>query len=458
MFSSSSFWQVFLHWINGFLSRRNLSIRELTDLCDGVLLVQFLEELTDTQFKPKYDKKPTVWVQRLSNIRIILRHLEAFHDVRLVDVTPDNVVNKDQKVVLALLHVLYDKFSLAPLAGQGRRPDENLLAWAKSLTHGYFSGVNIVSYADSFKDGRAFLALVDSFVGNKAHFDFDAQVTDSGLATLQAAFQGAQKHMDIPLLVDPAVIASGKAEDRVIVLVVSIFYHTFQQAKNRRDKAVRLREIESDLLKKTVLVEKAQLELQLKAEEIEKATRRLEQMSKAVEAQKSSKLSPTDAWKDFINRPHEGLLPDITIPFSVEESEGSSKFTVYHIKVDFGTKAWVLKRRFSEFHKLHTELLKQFGKKGYWMKLPSRRPMGNLNPTFVYQRRTQLEAYLGEVIQLEEVLKTPLFADFVSNNSVTKLIDPEVFKQQQIDKYENDLESQLSDLDEGEDWVTEGFS
>ena len=327
------------------MSKRQLHIESLFDLCDSLLLISFIEQLSGLEFRSKYNPKPSLRVQKIENLSIVLSHLASFYDIRLVNCGPEDIVDRNEKMLLSLLYCLYVKFNIRALETEGGlKAEEVLLDWVRRTTSPYAS-IEITTYAASFLDGRAFLALVAAFVDDKDQFDYDKLVASEPVETIEAAFKGAAAHMGIPRMIDAKIVAAGKLDERSLVLIVASFFHAFQVFEKQREQERRLKEIQTELKRKTMILEEAEAELLKRARAIEDASQELERTKRELANQKA-KVPPSEIWAEYLKDP-KGALPSITIPFSIEDS--TKKFTSYHIKVTLGAKIWVVSRRSSVF-------------------------------------------------------------------------------------------------------------
>ena len=128
-----------------------------------------------------------------------------------------------------------------------------LRAWAVRVTAGY-PGVEVRDWTESWRDGRAFAALIARFrpelinfsdLGRKAKVtsstkgdryviyaelpvcgwaDLTAENCDP-VSTCQTVFSLAERELDIPALLDPADMAAQQLDSRSIVTYVAQFYH-----------------------------------------------------------------------------------------------------------------------------------------------------------------------------------------------------------------------------------------
>eukprot|EP01114_Cavostelium_apophysatum_P013515 TRINITY_DN328_c0_g1_i1.p1 TRINITY_DN328_c0_g1~~TRINITY_DN328_c0_g1_i1.p1 ORF type:complete len:439 (-),score=191.01 TRINITY_DN328_c0_g1_i1:119-1435(-) len=239
--------KAFTSWLNGFLKERGLEIHDISkDLSDGVLLINFLELLSQKKIGQKYDQKPDSRIKMIQNLHIALQFLEKNLEVR-VTCSAEDFVDHNLKMILGLLWSLFKKFRIATIKHQDKSSEEGLLLWVRNTTEGY-KDVNIENYKQSFRDGLAFTALCDKFVDNKETFDFDKFTKENGVDNLNAAFDAAEKHLGIPKLLEAQEVFDGNTDERSLVLYISLYFHAFlakqQQLEMQKDKEKLQREMQ----------------------------------------------------------------------------------------------------------------------------------------------------------------------------------------------------------------------
>jgi len=108
----------------------------------------------------------------------------------------------------------------------------------RNITAGY-SGIKVTNWG-SIKDGLAFLAMIDQYAKrflNGPLFDYNDRAEN--FATIQNvtdAFDIAEKNLGLPKLIEPEALTLGNVEDRMVVLYVSMFFHAFIHAEEKRKK------------------------------------------------------------------------------------------------------------------------------------------------------------------------------------------------------------------------------
>jgi len=224
--------KAFTSWLNSILTGRNLQVADIqTDLSDGVKLINFLELLSDKKIGQKYDMKPGSRIQAISNLHIALQFLEKQMHVKPTS-SAEDFADQNLKMILGFLWTLFKKYKIQTIKHEDKSSEEGLLLWCKKTTEGY-KDVSIESYKTSFRDGNAFLALCDKFADNKELLDYDKTEKGDSTATLNSAFDFAEKHLGVPKLLDAAEVVEGSVDERSLVLYISLYFHAFvaQQQK-----------------------------------------------------------------------------------------------------------------------------------------------------------------------------------------------------------------------------------
>ncbi|CAF4627848.1 unnamed protein product, partial [Rotaria sp. Silwood2] len=237
--------KTFTKWINFHLSKREgLHVDDLFfDLRDGLILISLLEIFTN-QTIPR--ERGTSKFHALQNIEQCLRCLEQNHNIRLVNIRPEELVNGNPKLTLGLIWriILHFQFSditipsseenipinvkqpIAPIpttespssidikpvkisSTTERKSSVDqissnyrnmLLIWARQQCQGY-PGIYIDDFTRSWRNGRAFLAILHRH--NPQLIDIKEAYRNSNRENLVTAFDFAQKHYGIMQLIDP---------------------------------------------------------------------------------------------------------------------------------------------------------------------------------------------------------------------------------------------------------------
>jgi len=265
--------KAFTSWLNGYLVKRDMQIANIQhDMEDGVKLINFLELLSDQKIKQKYVEKPPSRIEKIQNLHIALTFLEKDLAVKTAGASAEDFADSNLKMILGFFWSLFKKYRIQTIKQDDKSSEQGLLLWVKKTTNGY-RDVNVESYKHSFRNGLAFLALIDKFVDNKEILNYDNFTKENQADNLGSAFDLAEKHLGIPKLLEPNEVSEGNVDERSLVLYVSLFFHAFvaqQQQKGileEKDKIAR----EKNLLQGS-LEERAKM-----ASELQEENKRLQQ-------------------------------------------------------------------------------------------------------------------------------------------------------------------------------------
>jgi len=125
--------------------------------------------------------------------------------------------------------------------GEGKEDkssEDMLLTWLRDITNGY-QGISIVNWG-SMGDGLAFLAIIDQYAKrflNGPLFDYhDRAENCATIQNVTDAFDIAERSIGLPKLIEPEALISGNVEERTMVLYISMFFHSFIHAEEKRNK------------------------------------------------------------------------------------------------------------------------------------------------------------------------------------------------------------------------------
>ncbi|CAF0722936.1 unnamed protein product [Didymodactylos carnosus] len=253
--------KTFTKWLNGHLSKTegNVEITDLfNDLRDGHNLMTLLEIFTSRQI-PR--ERGSSKFHALQNVEMCLSCLEKQHNIRLVNIRPEEIVDGNPKLTLGLIWriILHFQFSdiqlnpsdlidsptiktkIATVRGEKSKIYNDdlsyrnmLLIWARKQCE-HYPGIKIDDFSKSWRDGRAFLAILHR--KNPQLVNMEQAYRSSNHTNLQIAFDTAQQHYGIAKLIDPEDVDNDNPDEKSIFLYISHLYkicpsipeHPFQQ-------------------------------------------------------------------------------------------------------------------------------------------------------------------------------------------------------------------------------------
>ncbi|CAH8676717.1 unnamed protein product [Schistosoma haematobium] len=223
--------KAFTNWVNQHLVKRNCWVQDLfLDLRNGYLLVRLLECLTNEVLGLEYIESRVHWIQNIQRVLDFLR----YRGIRIVNIRADEIVDGNPKLTLGLIWIIILHFQLAELIenqtklqsdlrvnlSMDNAAKQTLLSWCRAVTANY-PGVYIKDFTESWKDGRAFLALIHRYRPDLIDFrQIDRQSTRENL---DLTFDLAERELEVTRLFDSDDIAKTTDERSIITYVASIY-------------------------------------------------------------------------------------------------------------------------------------------------------------------------------------------------------------------------------------------
>ncbi|XP_017768073.1 PREDICTED: nesprin-1 [Nicrophorus vespilloides] len=280
--------KTFVNWINSYLSKRVPPLRVddlIEDLKDGTKLLALLEVLSGEKLpveRGRVLRRPHF----LSNANTALQFL-AGKRIKLVNINASDLVDGRPPVVLGLIWTIilyfqieensraleylakYGSTSSLESAGtsssatkdkwkQGAR--KTLLHWVANALPSD-SGIQVKDFGASWRDGVAFLAIIDAIKANLINLAELKKETNR--TRLETAFDVAENELGISRLLDPEDVDVPKPDERSIMTYVAQFLHKYPEPKSTGPDAIaaiqeEYNELHAWLMKKTQYLEHLQ--------------------------------------------------------------------------------------------------------------------------------------------------------------------------------------------------------
>ncbi|KAI0231468.1 Dystrophin [Lamellibrachia satsuma] len=159
--------KTFTKWINSQLTKGSSGqISDLfEDLKDGTKLLALLQILSGQPLKPE---KGRMRLHQLNNINKALQLLADQYNIKLVNISSNDIVDGNPKLVLGLVWSIILHWQVKDIMKdvmsdlQQTSLEKTLLAWCRQSTHGY-KNVNLRNFTSSWRDGLAFNALIHKY-------------------------------------------------------------------------------------------------------------------------------------------------------------------------------------------------------------------------------------------------------------------------------------------------------
>uniref|UniRef100_A0A3P9A794 Actinin, alpha 2b n=1 Tax=Esox lucius TaxID=8010 RepID=A0A3P9A794_ESOLU len=199
--------KTFTAWCNSHLRKTGTGIENIEeDFRNGLKLMLLLEVISGERL-PKPD-----------------RGKMRFHKIANVNKALEYITSKGVKLV--------------SIGAEETSAKEGLLLWCQRKTAPY-RNVNVQNFHVSWKDGLALCALIHRHRPDL--IDYAKLNKDDPMGNLNLAFEVAEKHLDIPKMLDAEdIINTPKPDERAIMTYVSCFYHAFAGAEQAETAANRI--------------------------------------------------------------------------------------------------------------------------------------------------------------------------------------------------------------------------
>ncbi|XP_043201206.1 alpha-actinin, sarcomeric isoform X1 [Amphibalanus amphitrite] len=228
--------KTFTAWCNSHLRKAGTSIENIEeDFRNGLKLMLLLEVISgETLSKPDRGK---MRFHKIANVNKALDFI-ASKGVKLVSIGAEEIVDGNLKMTLGMIWTIILRFAIQDISVEEMTAKEGLLLWCQRKTAPY-KNVNVQNFHTSFKDGLAFCALIHRHRPDL--IDYNKLSKDNPMENLMTAFDVAEKHLDIPKMLDPEdLINTPKPDERAIMTYVSCYYHAFQGAQQAETASNRI--------------------------------------------------------------------------------------------------------------------------------------------------------------------------------------------------------------------------
>ncbi|XP_026155185.1 alpha-actinin-4 isoform X2 [Mastacembelus armatus] len=228
--------KTFTAWCNSHLRKAGTQIENIEeDFRDGLKLMLLLEVISGERLpKPERGK---MRVHKINNVNKALDFI-ASKGVKLVSIGAEEIVDGNVKMTLGMIWTIILRFAIQDISVEETSAKEGLLLWCQRKTAPY-KNVNVQNFHISWKDGLAFNALIHRHRPDL--IDYDSLRKDDPVTNLNNAFEVAEKHLDIPKMLDAEdIVGTLRPDEKAIMTYVSCFYHAFSGAQKAETAANRI--------------------------------------------------------------------------------------------------------------------------------------------------------------------------------------------------------------------------
>uniref|UniRef100_A0A8C5G233 Alpha-actinin-2 n=1 Tax=Gouania willdenowi TaxID=441366 RepID=A0A8C5G233_GOUWI len=228
--------KTFTAWCNSHLRKAGTQIENIEeDFRNGLKLMLLLEVISGERL-PKPDRGKMRF-HKIANVNKALDYITS-KGVKLVSIGAEEIVDGNVKMTLGMIWTIILRFAIQDISVEETSAKEGLLLWCQRKTAPY-RNVNVQNFHVSWKDGLAFCALIHRHRPDL--LDYSKLNKDDPLGNLNLAFDIAEKHLDIPKMLDAEdIINTPKPDERAIMTYMSCFYHAFAGAEQAETAANRI--------------------------------------------------------------------------------------------------------------------------------------------------------------------------------------------------------------------------
>ncbi|XP_062383089.1 alpha-actinin-2-like [Sardina pilchardus] len=228
--------KTFTAWCNSHLRKAGTQIENIEeDFRNGLKLMLLLEVISGERL-PKPDRGKMRF-HKIANVNKALEYITS-KGVKLVSIGAEEIVDGNLKMTLGMIWTIILRFAIQDITVEETSAKEGLLLWCQRKTAPY-RNVNVQNFHCSWKDGLAFCALIHRHRPDL--IDYAKLNKNDPVGNLNLALEVAEKHLDIPKMLDAEDIANTpKPDERAIMTYVSCFYHAFAGAEQAETAANRI--------------------------------------------------------------------------------------------------------------------------------------------------------------------------------------------------------------------------
>ncbi|XP_030052377.1 alpha-actinin-2 [Microcaecilia unicolor] len=228
--------KTFTAWCNSHLRKAGTQIESIEeDFRNGLRLMLLLEVISGERL-PKPDRGKMRF-HKIANVNKALDYI-ASKGVKLVSIGAEEIVDGNVKMTLGMIWTIILRFAIQDISVEETSAKEGLLLWCQRKTAPY-RNVNIQNFHLSWKDGLGLCALIHRH--RPELIDYSKLNKDDPVGNLNLAMEIAEKHLDIPKMLDAEdIVNTPKPDERAIMTYVSCFYHAFAGAEQAETAANRI--------------------------------------------------------------------------------------------------------------------------------------------------------------------------------------------------------------------------
>eukprot|EP01087_Luapelamoeba_hula_P009382 TRINITY_DN2416_c0_g1_i3.p1 TRINITY_DN2416_c0_g1~~TRINITY_DN2416_c0_g1_i3.p1 ORF type:complete len:1251 (+),score=220.18 TRINITY_DN2416_c0_g1_i3:205-3957(+) len=217
--------QALTQWFDFHMAKRDYYIQNLeTDVCDGVLLVNLVEIMCNTDLGVYLDQPDMTITQKMDNANKALKHLNSIGLAAAREISAEDILDGNSKLLLGVLWAII--YCSIPTPFNPRVTEaaakRELLSWVHSSVTSIRSTIRVDNFDASWSDGVALCALVAKYRPDVLTFDAIASLSRE--KRVDTIMQVLEEHLGMPPIVQSTALNSDFPPDEraIIALVVAL--------------------------------------------------------------------------------------------------------------------------------------------------------------------------------------------------------------------------------------------
>merc|ERR1719499_2657823 len=202
---------------------------------DGVTLMKLINALYDVDMPKRYKKDAKTRVHRLDNVTQALKMVDKA-EVKTTHLKQVNLLDGDFRMMCGMVWNIILDYNIKGISVEDKNAKTGLLLWCQKKTK-HYKGVNgnIHNFHKDWKNGNAFLALVDKHTTGVV--DYDAMYDSSAEEKLDAAFTACE-NLGVPRLLDVEDLTEvERLDDKAVMTYVSELFKLFSKEDIKENAA-----------------------------------------------------------------------------------------------------------------------------------------------------------------------------------------------------------------------------
>lgn len=210
-----------------------------TSWSSGVRLMKLLNALYDVPMPRRYKDNPKTDIQKVDNLNGAMKMFKkAEVDTDRINLKLNSILQGEFKAMCGMVWTIILDYNIKGISVEDSTAKQGLLIWCRKKTKGY-KGVdgNINNFSKDWKDGNAFLALVDRHTTGLVNYDemYDLPAEEK----LDAAFTVCEE-LGVARLLEVDDLTVDRPDEKAVMTYVSELFKLFSQEDLKENAAEHL--------------------------------------------------------------------------------------------------------------------------------------------------------------------------------------------------------------------------